>query len=156
MKIFFQKLYFIFFSNDFQCFYWKNKKKAWHAQICLIIAPLPWTKKFLVFTRGGQLLGTPKILFLAKIPKYVFFTNFVVKYYFFFLIYFFTAEVSHFLGTKNSKTFFFQKKYFPKLFAQKYCFEFCVPKTWLSFAVKNKKNWGKIFLCKNNFEKYYF
>jgi hypothetical protein len=55
----------------------------------------------------GQLSGTPKTLFFGKNPKIFFFSNFFLKYFFFLI--FFTVEVSHFWGTKNSKKIFFAK-----------------------------------------------
>ena len=128
MKIFFQKLYFIFFSNDFQCFYWKKKKKAWHAQICLIIAPPPGRKNSLFSRGGGGAIIRHTKNFLAKIPIY-FFYKFCPKILFvFFLIYFFTAEVSHFLGTKIQKHLFSKKNIFQNCLHKNIVLNFVSPK----------------------------
>ena len=91
---------------------------------CLIIAPPPLDEKLLVFTRGVNYQEPQKYFFGTKIPKYFFFSNFFLKYFFlfFFKICFFTEEVSHFLGQKTQKHFFFLKKYFPKFFLHKNIF----------------------------------
>jgi hypothetical protein len=83
-------------------------------------------KKFLVLT-GGQLFGALKIFFFGKNSKIFFSSKFspeILLFLFFSSICFFTAELSHFLGTKNLK-----KIFFPKCFLYKnIVFEFCVPK----------------------------
>jgi len=61
-----------------------------------------------------------KNIFQFFFVKKVFFQICFCEKNIFFQFCFFTAEVSHFLGTKNSKTFFFSKKYFPKLFLHKW------------------------------------
>ena len=54
-------------------------------------------------------------------------------------IFLFTAELSHFLGTQNSKKYFCTKNIFEKMFLEKNIFfEFCVLKKWLSSAVKKQ------------------
>ena len=90
---------------------------------------LSWEKNP-CFYGGGQLL-TQKYFCLAIIPKFFYFWNFLLKYYFFFFLnLFFTTELSHFLGTKNSKKIFFLETFFPKYFLYKNIFlNFVSPKS---------------------------
>ena len=70
---------------------------------------------------------------------------------FFFQICFFTAEVSHFLGQKIQKHFFFLKKYFPKLFLHKSICFFLMQNLVTFWDKKCKKyfyNFGKYFFRK--------
>jgi len=118
-------------------------------------SPLPWEKNPCFYGRG-QLL-TQKYFCLAIIPKFFYFWNFLLKYYFFFFLnLFFTTELSHFLGTKNSKKIVFSGSIFCKMFfVQKYFFEFCVPKKVTKFC-SNKKNWKKnIIFTKKNLEVFF-
>ena len=100
-----------------------HKKYNQSTRSCLIIAPLDNCPPF-VKTRKKIF---PNFFFKKNIFQFVFykksFSKFVfVKKIYFFQICFFTAEVSHFLGQKIQKHFFFLKKYFPKLFFHKNIF----------------------------------
>jgi hypothetical protein len=69
----------------------------------------------------------PKLFFLKKYFPILFYKNSFGNI--FFLIYFFTAEVSHFFGTKNSKKYFCAKTILENIFLRKKnVFEFFVPK----------------------------
>jgi hypothetical protein len=76
---------------------------------------------------------------------------------YFFANYFFTAELSHFLGTKIWKKSLFLKNIFlEKLkFGYKGFLEFFVLTKWLSCSVTNKTG-GKYFVGKKNFRKTFF
>ena len=117
--------------------------------------PPPLYETLLVSTRGwGQLSGYAKNTFLGqKFQNNCFFKLFPEIFFFvFFHLFFFTAEVSHFLGQKIQKHFFFSKKIFSKIVFAKIFFSIFL------FLLRNLVTfWGnkfkKIFLCKKKFWK---
>ena len=137
--------FYFLFQKSKSVFKWKHKYESTENQFILTKENCIDYNEVSNFCKN-LFLKSEKKLFLEKCRKY-----------FFFPICFFTEEVSHFLGTKNSKTFFFLKKIFSKIvFAQKYFFEFCVSKKWLSSAVKKKQNPKKYFCAKTILENIFF